>query len=63
MNGEFSTLDYRGWEINVHEYPNGRTQYTVWTDEYFRTFDNLDDAYTYIDEVGFNRDYSLGTPH
>lgn len=60
--GKYYTIEYRGWEIEVNEYINGSCRYTVWVDCSFTSFDNLDDVYTYIDEIGFDGDYSLGTP-
>ena len=60
--GKYYTIEYRGWKIGVNEHINGSCRYTVWIDCSFVNFDNLDDVYTYIDEVAFDGDYQLGTP-
>ncbi len=60
--GKYYTIEYRGWIIEADEFANGSCTYTVWVDCSFARFDNLDDVYTYIDEVGFDGDYQLGVP-
>ena len=63
-SSETDYITYRDCEIQHNSFYDGSVDnYRVWVDDYYRDFDILDDAYTYIDETFFDGDYMLGGRH